>query len=60
MQKTNGEKSKTKKVIDKNLANKHSWFISKYSRKYNTEILVFNPFRRLRKDDLQNNNIALT
>jgi hypothetical protein len=60
MQKTNEEKSKPNKAIDKNLLNKHSWFISKYSRKYNTEILVFNPFKRFRKDGLEKNNIALT
>jgi hypothetical protein len=60
MLKIDQEKSKQKKTIDKNLPGKHSWFISKYSRKYNTEILVFNPFRRLRKDGLEKNNIALT
>ena len=25
----------------------HSWFTSKYSKKYNTDVMVFNPFNKL-------------
>jgi hypothetical protein len=53
-------KLKMVKIADPDILSKHSWFIRKYSKKYNTEILVFNPFRRLKKDSLGKNNIALT
>ncbi len=36
----------------------NSWLISKYSRKYSTDIIVFNPFR-LRKSKILSNEIAL-
>ncbi|HXP48787.1 MAG TPA: hypothetical protein VN922_02470 [Bacteroidia bacterium] len=53
-------KLKMVKVAEPIILNKHSWFISKYSKKYNSKILVFNPFRKFRKDGLGKNNIALT
>jgi hypothetical protein len=37
----------------------HTWLISKYSKKYNTEIVVFNPFRKLNKKNAQNTSMAL-
>ena len=40
-------------------ASTHAWFISKYSKKYNTEIVVFNPFRRVNKKPIPGNNMVL-
>ena len=40
-------------------ANTHAWFISKYSKKYNTEIVVFNPFRWINKKPIRRNEMVL-
>jgi hypothetical protein len=39
--------------------NNHTWFISKYSKKYNTEIVVFNPFRWVNKKPIRAGDMAL-
>ncbi len=43
-----------------NKLNVPKWFISRYSKKYNAEIVVFNPFGFGNKKNINENNVALT